>query len=179
MKKELTLVIGGCRSGKSRHALKLAESYPGAHRVFIATCEPKDEEMRDRVARHRAERQNRWRTREAPLALAEAVKNLGEAADVLLVDCLTLWISNRILQQPDETQLLSAAEKLVGAFAAAKCPIVVVSNEVGTGIVPENALARTYRDAVGTVNRIVAASADTVIWMVAGIPVPIKGTPTP
>jgi adenosylcobinamide kinase/adenosylcobinamide-phosphate guanylyltransferase len=179
VKKELTLVIGGCRSGKSRHALKLAESYPGAYRMFIATCEPKDEEMRDRVARHRAERGGRWQSEEAPLDLAEAVETSGVAADVLLVDCLTLWISNRLLHQPEQKDMTLAAERLVEAFAAAKCPVVVVSNEVGTGIVPENALARTYRDAVGTVNRIVAASADSVIWMVAGIPVSIKGGPTP
>ncbi len=179
MKKQLTLVIGGCRSGKSSHALETAEACPGTHRVFIATCEPKDEEMRNRVTRHQAERGGRWQTEEAPLDLAGAVTRLGAAADVLLVDCLTLWISNRILQMPADKELLPAAERLVEAFAAANCPIVVVSNEVGTGIVPENALARTYRDAVGTVNRLVARSADAVIWMVAGIAVPIKGGPAP
>ena len=147
--------------------------------MFIATCEPQDQEMRDRVARHRAERGGRWETQEAPLDLARAVERLGTAADVLLIDCLTLWISNRILQQPEENEILAAGERLVRAFAAATCPIVVVSNEVGTGIVPENALARVYRDAVGAVNRIVASAADVVIWMVAGIPVPVKGSPPP
>ena len=179
MKKQLTLLIGGCRSGKSRHAMKLAEACPGTHRVFIATCEPGDEEMRNRVARHRIERGDRWQTAEAPLKLAEAVERYGATADVLLVDCLTLWISNRILQRPDENKMVAEGERLTAALVKATCPVLVVSNEVGTGIVPENALARIYRDAVGTVNRIVAAAADDVIWMVAGIPVPIKGAAAP
>ena len=176
MKPKITFVIGGCRSGKSRFALKLAESLPQTPRVYVATCRPEDEEMRRRVARHQTERGNRWLTEEVPVHLAEAVLKLRAEAGVILVDCLTLWVSNLMLAEGTAAAVAAAADELVGSLTPDGCPVVVVSNEVGTGIVPENALARAYRDAVGSVNQQMAACADTVVHMVAGIPVAIKGT---
>lgn len=173
--KETVFVIGGCRSGKSRHALETAESYPGTEQIFVATCIPYDDEMKHRVATHRRERNQSWRTLEAPDRLPEAiVKNSGDAS-VLLVDCLTLWINNLLMASRDTEKIFKEIGELIQAIKAANCPVVLVSNEIGTGIVPENQLARQFRDLVGTANQAVAAQADRVIWMVAGIPVTIKG----
>lgn len=169
-----TLVTGGCRSGKSRHAQLLAEAVDGLHRCYIATCVPLDDEMRRRVSRHQAERGPEWRTVEAPLAVAEAIDAHAPQVDVILVDCLTLWISNLMGAGQEIDSLVANAHELAAAVQRSVCPLILVTNEVGAGIVPENALARAYRDAAGLVNQIVAAACDTVIWTVAGIPVTIK-----
>jgi adenosylcobinamide kinase / adenosylcobinamide-phosphate guanylyltransferase len=174
MKKNV-FVIGGCRSGKSYQALKMAESLARDKLVFIATCTPYDDEMKHRIARHQQERSRRWHTVEAPLHLPEAIAEAGGEAGVLLVDCLTLWINNLLMENYDTNQILDQVQSLALAVEAAACPVILVSNEVGTGIVPENKLARLYRDLVGTANQAVAESADQVVWMVAGIPVRIKG----
>ena len=173
--KETVFVIGGCRSGKSRHALETAESYPGTGQIFVATCIPYDDEMKHRVARHREERSQKWQTLEAPERLPEAIAENSGRASVLLVDCLTLWINNLLMASAETEKIIEKIEQLVQAIGAASCPVVVVSNEVGAGIVPENQLARQFRDLVGTANQAVAAQADRVIWMVAGIPVTVKG----
>ena len=173
--KETVFVIGGCRSGKSRQALETAESYPGNGQIFVATCIPYDDEMRHRVAKHRRERSQNWQTLEAPELLPQAITENSGNASVLLVDCLTLWINNLLAASGDTEKIVKKIEKLVQAIEAANCPVVLVSNEVGAGIVPENQLARQYRDLVGTANQAVAAQADRVIWMVAGIPVTVKG----
>ena len=173
-----TFVIGGCRSGKSGHALKLAESYDLNHRMYIATCVPHDEEMHYRVARHQAERGNRWSTIEESLRLPEAIQSNSAPDTVLLVDCLTLWLTN-LLMDSDKREpepVMEPTQRLLQSLENAKGPVILVSNEVGTGIVPENRLARLFRDAAGFVNQSVAAAADTVIWMVAGIPVQVKPT---
>lgn len=170
-----TLIIGGSRSGKSRHALELAEQTSGPLRIFIATCVPHDGEMRDRVARHKAERSPAWTSLETPVALVETVAEHSRKADVILIDCLTLWVSN-LLMGNDDTQILeNHLKNLTVALGRAECPVMLVTNEVGTGIVPENKLARRFRDLAGFVNQRVAESAEVVIWMVAGIPVVIKG----
>jgi adenosylcobinamide kinase / adenosylcobinamide-phosphate guanylyltransferase len=170
--KEKIFVVGGCRSGKSRHALELAEKISDIHRVFIATCVPYDEEMKDRVRLHRQDRDLSWTTVDAPVELAEAILKSSQSGHVILADCLTLWMSNLFMESENVEKQV---EKLTTAIHQAQCPVVVVSNEVGTGIVPENALARQYRDAVGFANQKVAACVDKVIWVVAGIPVMIKG----
>ena len=170
--KESIFVLGGCRSGKSRHALELAEKISDIHRVFIATCVPYDEEMKDRVRCHRQDRGSTWTTVDAPVELADAILKHSQTAQVILADCLTLWMSNLLMESEN---MESRVEQLTMAILQAQCPVIVVSNEVGTGIVPENALARQYRDAVGLANQKVAACVDKVIWMVAGIPVLIKG----
>ncbi len=170
---EKILVLGGCRSGKSTQALNLAESM-GEQRVFVATCVPYDDEMRKRVKNHQAERSDAWRTLEVPIDLAGAIAEQGPHTDVMLVDCLTLWMSNLLMENEDETHIRSHIEKLAEAVRRAPCTIVLVSNEVGAGIVPENPLARLYRDYAGWANQAMAAACDRVIWTVAGIPVTIK-----
>ena len=172
---EIVFFIGGCRSGKSRQALETAQSVPGDQKVFLATCIPHDDEMRLRVARHQQERSRKWRTVEAPVDLPRAIDELSRQADVLLVDCLTLWISNLMMDIDDDETILGQTPDLIRALEAAVCPVVLVSNEVGAGIVPENELSRRFRDLVGSVNQAVAGHAGRVLWMVAGIPVRIKG----
>jgi len=171
--KEIILVIGGCRSGKSRYALELAKHISGDRRVFIATCVPGDKEMEMRVAHHKEERGKGWSTVEIPIRLPEAIIEYSPKSDLILVDCLTLWISNLILNNND-VDIYRAALSLIKSLKNAQCPVIMVSNEVGTGIVPENRLARLFRDAAGIVNQNIATYSDRVIWMVAGISVLIK-----
>ncbi len=166
--------MGGCRSGKSRHALKLAEDIPCRQKVFIATCLPLDEEMKKRIEQHQKERERTWTTVEVPVLLPEAIDENSQKSDLILVDCLTLWISNILLETNDMDNTSKHIERLIESLAYVKCPVILVSNEVGTGIVPEKALARIYRDLTGFANQRVAACSDKVIWMTAGIPVKIK-----
>jgi len=173
--KKTVFVIGGCRSGKSHQALKTAESLARDNQVFIATCIPYDDEMKQRVAGHQQERSRHWQTVEAPIHLPVAIAETGQEAGVILVDCLTLWINNLLMEKQDSEQILDQVQRLTRTLEAATCPIILVSNEIGTGIVPENKLARLYRDLIGSANQAVAECADQVIWMVAGIPVTIKG----
>lgn len=170
----ITFVIGGCRSGKSGHAQALAEQIEGK-KIYLATCVPHDDEMAERVRRHQAQRDARWETLEEPVELAGAIADHSGEYNVILVDCLTLWTSNLLLSPDKAPELDAACRDLVQSLKSARCPVILVSNEVGTGIVPENELARRYRDEAGWVNQKIAASADRVVWMVAGIPVTIKG----
>ena len=168
---KLYLVLGGARSGKSRHAESLVEARPPPWR-YIATAEPLDEEMRRRIDAHKARRGSGWHTVEAPLALASALDDCAGETPVL-VDCLTLWLSNLMLngRRVDE-----AVNGLLAALGRRRGPTVLVSSEVGSGIVPENALARDFRDAAGSLHAEVAARAEHVHFMVAGIPTIVKGT---
>ena len=168
-------VLGGCRSGKSGYALDTAQKFPGDKKIFIATCIPHDDEMQQRVARHQQERGRDWLTVEAPILLPEEIVEADGKASVLLVDCLTLWINNLLMENHHSEQILSQVKNLTHAVSSVTCPVILVSNEVGTGIVPENQLARLYRDLVGWANQAVAECADQVVWTVAGIPVTIKG----
>jgi adenosylcobinamide kinase/adenosylcobinamide-phosphate guanylyltransferase len=172
--KHKILVIGGCRSGKSRHALDLAVSMAGDKKIFLATCVPQDDEMRLRVANHQKERDDDWETFEAPLHLPEAISHNAQPRTVVLVDCLTLWINNLMMENENIQYADEKIAALIKAVQTADGPVVLVSNEVGTGIVPENKLARAYRDLVGSVNQAVASVVDRVVMMVAGIPVTIK-----
>ena len=167
------LVTGGCRSGKSGHALALAEAM-GSKRIFVATCVPHDDEMRDRVARHQRDRSEAWHTLEIPVALADAVDTHSASADVMLIDCLTLWLSNLLMETEDVGEIRAHIDRLAQAVKQAPGSVVLVSNEVGAGIVPENRIARLYRDLAGWTNQAMAAACDRVVWTVAGIPVTIK-----
>jgi adenosylcobinamide kinase/adenosylcobinamide-phosphate guanylyltransferase len=164
------LVLGGARSGKSRYAQSVAER-SGKKRVFIATAEAGDAEMAGRIAAHKAERGAEWRVLEAPLALAEALAETAAPDTILLVDCLTLWLTNLILAGRDaaaESQRLAAViETLAG-------PAIFVSNEVGAGIVPDNRLAREFRDAQGRLNQRVAGACAGVVFVAAGLPLTLK-----
>ena len=173
--KNKIFVLGGCRSGKSSYALQTAQKFSGDNKVFIATCIARDDEMKLRVARHQQERSRQWHTIEAPIHLPEVIVEAGGQAGVLLVDCLTLWINNLLMENYDSEQILNHIQSLTRAVATAACPVILVSNEVGTGIVPENKLARLYRDLVGSANQAVAGHVAQVVWVVAGIPVTIKG----
>jgi len=162
-------VTGGARSGKTRFALERAASWPGSL-LYIATAEARDDEMRRRIALHQAERGPRWSTAEAPLALADAIRG-AEGYGAALVDCLTLWTSNLMERHgEDDEAILAAGRELVAALAKAPAPVVLVSNEVGWGIVPENRLARRFRDVAGTLNRMVSAAADEAYLVVSGRP---------
>ncbi len=169
----LTLVLGGARSGKTAYTERSARDAAGAGRpVMIATAEAFDDEMRDRIARHRADRGDRWRTIEAPTDLATALDGL-EAGDVAVVDCLTLWLSNLML---GEHCTATSTAALLGALERCPATLWLVSNEVGFGIVPENALARQFRDEAGRLHQAIAAVADQVVLMVAGLPVVVKAS---
>jgi adenosylcobinamide kinase/adenosylcobinamide-phosphate guanylyltransferase len=165
----LTLVLGGARSGKSSHALRLTEATRPL-RLFVATAQAFDDEMADRIARHRAERHEGWDTMEAPLL--EGLDTLigGEAA--VLVDCLTLWLSNVMLSGGDADR---ATGRMLADVARIGAPVVMVSNEVGMGLVPETPLGRAFRDAQGRLNQRVAAAADRVDFVAAGLPIRLKG----
>lgn len=167
----LTLVLGGARSGKSRHAESLVTALP-APWAFIATAEMHDEEMRRRIAEHRARRHEGWHTIEAPVDIAGALCSAPPGAPVLL-DCLTLWLSNLMLGEYD---IPASVEALAAALAERASPVVVVSNELGLGIVPDNALARAFRDEHGRMNQRIAGLADRVVLMVAGLPMTVKET---
>lgn len=169
----LSLVLGGARSGKSGYAQRQAEraaEAAGRSPVFIATAEAFDDEMRDRIARHQAERGQGWRQIEAPLDLAEAVRALS-AEDVAVVDCLTLWLSNQMLGERD---LAAAVDDLAQALAACPAALWVVSNEVGWSLVPDNPLGRRFRDEAGRLNQRIAAVADTACLIVAGMRLPLE-----
>ena len=173
--KHVTFILGGCRSGKSRYALEVARNLTAEQRIFIATGVAFDDEMRERVSRHQAERGREWTTVEAPLKLPEALAaHGGEPKHVVLVDCLTFWINNLLLESAESSAAQMKIPQLVEAIEGARCPVILVSNEVGAGIVPENPLARSFRDIVGSMNQAVAACAAKVVWVVAGIPVPVK-----
>ncbi|WP_332685439.1 bifunctional adenosylcobinamide kinase/adenosylcobinamide-phosphate guanylyltransferase [Bosea sp. (in: a-proteobacteria)] len=165
----LTLVLGGARSGKSRHAEALVEALPPPW-AYIATAQAYDDEMRARIAEHRARRSPDWRTVDAPMALPEALRAVP-AGRPILVDCLTLWLTNLILAERD---IAIATGELIAACREASGPVVLVSNEVGLGIVPENALARRFRDEAGRLHQRLARQADRVVFMVAGLPMQVK-----
>jgi adenosylcobinamide kinase / adenosylcobinamide-phosphate guanylyltransferase len=171
----LTFVLGAARSGKSR----FAQSLCSAPRVaYIATARAEDDEMRLRIARHRQNRPEHWLTIEEPLDLAAAARQAAARVDIILIDCLTVWLSNLMWQQRDQLleQIEACAQSQMDQLAglSSERDLIVVSNEVGAGIVPENELARRFRDLQGFVNQRCAARADRVFLTVAGIPVPIK-----
>ncbi len=163
------LITGGARSGKSTRAEIRAREFAGQP-VYVATAEALDEEMRERIARHRARRGADWLERETPL---ELVTTLGETdgAGVRLVDCLTLWLSNLLHAERDWVQ---ETARLAETLQEQRSPVVLVTNEVGLGIVPDNALAREFRDAAGWLNQMIARVADEVEFVVAGLPMRVK-----
>jgi adenosylcobinamide kinase / adenosylcobinamide-phosphate guanylyltransferase len=167
----LTLVIGGARSGKSRHAESLIAAAKPPW-TYIATAEPGDEEMAARISAHRARRGSDWCTIEAPRDIPDALARYETTP--VLVDCLTLWLSNLMLAHADIDEEIGRLEK---ALLAMRAPVVVVANEVGLGIVPEHPLGRQFRDWQGILNQRMAAQADRVILMVAGLPLVVKNTP--
>ncbi len=167
------LVLGGTRSGKTSFAERLAMG-AGIAPAYLATAEALDNEMRERVESHRRQRAGRFETIEEPLALAIALQQAADRHDVILVDCLTLWITNLLGAGRD---VAAAVEQLAGALASIETSrVILVSNEVGLGIVPDNPLARTFRDLAGSTHQRIAEICDDVYFVVAGLPLTLKGT---
>ncbi len=182
MAKTLTLILGGARSGKSTHAERLAAAH-GGNILYVATAQAWDDEMVQRIAAHRAQRPAHWRTLEAPIGIGEAIIEAQgrNSADLVLLDCLTLLTSNVILALPEpittagaEAAVAQEVYDLCAAYVAGSASWIIVSNEVGLGIVPEYPLGRHYRDALGRANQRLAACADRVLFMVAGLPMTVK-----
>ena len=162
---DTTFYLGGARSGKSRLAQAAAETV-GGDLVYLATAQAFDAEMAERIARHQRDRDARWRTSVCPIDLPAAIRADGAAGSVLLIDCLTLWLTNLMLGGHDSD---AATADLLAAIAASPATLFLVSNEVGQGIVPDNALARRFRDAAGRLHQAVAGAADTVLFVTAGL----------
>ena len=166
------LVLGGSRSGKSAYAEELLKPFEPPY-VYVATAQVRDEEMRERVERHRKRRNSAWETVECPLDLPRTLQHLRRETRPILVDCLTLWLTNLLLgPNPDEAS--EAVKTLCLELRHSGAPVILVSNEVGTGIVPENALARRFRDLAGWTNQRVAAVCSSVTLVVAGLPLELK-----
>ncbi|MGA2456475.1 MAG: bifunctional adenosylcobinamide kinase/adenosylcobinamide-phosphate guanylyltransferase [Terriglobales bacterium] len=179
-RRTVTLVLGGVRSGKSRFAQECARRFSRVG--FIATAKPSDAEMIEKIRRHREERPNHWQTLEEPLELARVITKHAAAFDTLLVDCLTIFIANLLdaaeadPANTDPTSMELRIECLLEALRTAPASVVLVSNEVGSGVVPPYPAGRRFRDRLGELNQRVAAIADNVVLMVAGLPVTLKGT---
>lgn len=171
MGKQLTLVLGGARAGKSTYAQRLADG--GGRVLFVATAEARDADMSARILAHQANRPAEWGTLEEPLDLVSAMAPVVSGYDTVLLDCLTLWVSNLMLDDPD-VDLPARTEQLLELYREQDASWIVVSNEVGLGVVPATKLGRVYADELGRVNQIVAAEADEVWFMAAGLPLNLK-----
>ena len=172
--KTVTLVLGGVRSGKSRYGQTLAERADSVG--FIATAQPVDDEMRRKIERHRADRSAAWPTFEEPVAIDHIVREQSRNFDLLLIDCLTLYVSNLMTKAAcDVAAIDHHIDNLCAAIEAAACSVVMISNEVGSGIVPAFASGRLFRDLLGETNQRMARLSDHVIFMVAGLPSALKG----
>ncbi|MCM5554245.1 bifunctional adenosylcobinamide kinase/adenosylcobinamide-phosphate guanylyltransferase [Pleomorphomonas sp. NRK KF1] len=167
----IIFVLGGARSGKSRFAEQRTRAFAASENVYIATAECRDEEMEKRIALHRERRGADWRTIEAPHLLTETLSAEARSDRAILVDCLTLWLTNRLLADAD---LQAEGDGLATVLGAISGPVVLVSNEVGLSIVPENALARRFRDEAGRLNQAIAAVADEAWFVAAGLPLRLK-----
>ncbi|MFH2131889.1 MAG: bifunctional adenosylcobinamide kinase/adenosylcobinamide-phosphate guanylyltransferase [bacterium] len=170
---KITLVTGGARSGKSTYALSLADS--AEINVFIATAEALDSEMKHRIGHHQAERGDRFTTIETPVHLAETMGKVMPGTRMVIVDCLTVWLSNLLIRDESGRLLEREQAALFRVLQDPPCRMVLVTNEVGMGIVPMNEMARNFRDRAGRLNQMVAEKADEVVFMVSGIPMMIKG----
>ncbi|MCG8431078.1 MAG: bifunctional adenosylcobinamide kinase/adenosylcobinamide-phosphate guanylyltransferase [Candidatus Omnitrophica bacterium] len=173
---KLTLILGGARSGKSAQGLQRARAYERV--AFIATAEAGDAEMRKRISAHKKQRPSHWKTVEAPLLPVEVLRELIERYDCIIIDCLTLLISNLQLKGTGRPAVTSRIRAITGMVRKGKAEVIIISNETGLGIVPANGPARAFRDTAGRVNQVAAQAADEVVFMLSGIPLVIKGAST-
>lgn len=171
--KKVYFITGGARSGKSAFAERLALELTGT-RAYLATAQALDPEMAERIEKHQKDRGSAWDTYEEPLAVADLLKKLGRSHDIVLLDCLTLWLSNVMARTDADDAVLARSEDLVSAIKGFSGVCIVVSNEVGLGIVPDNPLARKFRDLAGMLNQRVAAVSDEAYFTAAGIPMKLK-----
>lgn len=169
---KIILVLGGARSGKSAYALNLAKKYKKV--AFIATCQGLDKEMRQRIKLHKESRPKHWETFEEPRELTELLGRMDNSFDCIVIDCLTLLVSNLILAANSQKQIIDKIQESLLVLNKKKARIILVSNEVGLGLVPANKLGREFRDIAGIVNQVVASRANQVLFMVAGLPMNIK-----
>lgn len=172
------LITGGVRSGKSRYAEELAAGL-GRSLCYLATAQALDSEMRERIERHRSRRGSRWETIEEPLMVPQTLARIDGIHNAILLDCVTLWLTNLLLSHDEddpaaEEQVLGHVHRLAGTLRGMSTPVLLVTNEVGMGIVPENRLARLYRDLAGQANQILASCCDTVYLTISGIPLKLK-----
>lgn len=168
----VTLLTGGSRSGKSRHALDISAGYD--RKIFIATAEPLDDEMRIRISRHKEERGSEYMTVEEPVDLAGALRSLPPGADVAIIDCLTVWIGNLMYRYGNECECFQQVEDFLALLKEPPCDLIIVTNELGMGIIPDNPLSRKFRDLAGNLNMKTAAAAGRVLFLICGIPIIIK-----
>jgi len=172
--KKTILLTGGARSGKSTFAIELAIKY-GKNITFMATCQALDTEMKKRIALHRRSRPKTWITIEEAMDVPQALRKMPAKSGAVIIDCLTLWVTNLLLAGKNEKTILSLVKAMAGAIKRSTFSIIIVANEVGSGIVPENKLARDFRDIAGKANQIIAQAVDEVFVMIAGIPLQLKG----
>jgi len=174
------LILGGVRSGKSREALRVAALLPpGSRGCFLATAQALDADMQARIARHQAERPQGWTTVEEPYDIAGACERFTGRFDVMVLDCLTLWVSNLLLRGDKDAAILDATDNLARYAGLRRLSLIMVSNEVGAGVHPPTQIGLRFRDVLGEVNHRLAAASDRVTYMVAGIPMMIKNAPVP
>jgi adenosylcobinamide kinase/adenosylcobinamide-phosphate guanylyltransferase len=171
---KITFVLGGARSGKSRFALEIAKKYNSKKTAFVATSEALDKEMGERIAIHKKTRPKEWKTFEEPILVSLILRKIVNKYEVIILDCLTLFVSNLLLKDYKETEIEEEINKILSIFKSTNVKVIIVSNEVGLGIVPENKLAREFRDIAGRVNQIVAKKSNDVHFMISGIPWRIK-----
>ena len=170
----MIFITGGCRSGKSRYALHYANQN-FSKKLFLATCEVLDEEIAQRIKLHKKMRGPEWQTIEEPIKIVKKIRECGRNGEVILIDCLTLWLYNLLMKWDNDLRIIDETEKLINIIKQSQTSFILVSNEVGMGIVPADPLSRRYRDLLGTMNQRVAEALDTVIFMVSGIPIFLKG----
>jgi len=173
MKKKI-LITGGCRSGKSRFALDYADQY-FSKKLYLATCEVLDEEMAERVENHKKIRGPEWQTVEEPIEIADKIRQYGDKVEVILLDCMTLWLSNLLMKGRIDSTVMNEIDTLIESIIHSQTSLIIVSNEVGMGIVPADPLSRRFRDLSGMANQKIAEVVDTAIFMVSGIPIFLKG----
>jgi len=174
MAKKIILITGGCRSGKSRFALDYANQH-FSRKLYLATCEALDEEMAQRIAHHKKTRGPEWQTIEEPIEIADKIEQYSAETDVILLDCVTLWLSNLLMRQMDDAEILKEISGLIDTVHGKQASFILVSNDVGLGIVPADPLSRRFRDLSGMANQRIAEAADIAIFMVSGIPIFLKG----
>jgi len=170
----MIFVTGGCRSGKSRYALDYANQH-FSKKLYLATCEALDEEMAQRIEHHKKMRGPEWQTVEEPLEISDQIKLHGDEVEVIVLDCITLWLSNLLMRRKDNLEIMSEVSRLIDTVKQIPASLIIVSNEVGMGIVPADPLSRRFRDLSGMANQKIVGVAETVIFMVSGLPLFLKG----
>ena len=173
MRKKI-LITGGCRSGKSRYALGYANQH-FSKKLYLATCEALDEEMIQRIEHHKKMRGPDWQTVEEPIEIVDKINEYGDKVEAILLDCITLWLSNLLMRQDSDAKIMDEVDRFIKTVKQNEISFIIVSNEVGMGIVPADSLGRRFRDLQGMANQKIAEAAGTVILMISGIPMILKG----